>query len=665
MPQDTPYHTIANLDPAVAPDGVYFNSGTPDRDLENRYFPGWYNDMTPWGYRNQQSLLQVAWDDAADARVLEWTQMHVRYLLNTDPFVADVRVRANVKVTTAECVRYHDIPDCTESRLGILLRYEDHRHFYFLALEGLRRLVLYRRDDEEWLVLAAAPIAVDPERYYLLEAEAVGSGFRCACGDVRLHATDNRYPRGRFGLRGNTLGKIAWARVEATAGQLRYNEKLCTNYQRELEAAREGYPGRVEASRLDLRAFGPVELELLQLRQDQRSNLLLHRKGDQAHTTAVDWSGNVLWERPGGLDGGSYLVHRNGPGGSRQRIRLGEQHFEVVDLSTGQTVAQPPFPRPVQQRLWPLTAGMADAPGNVQGREEAGDLLLRYSDGERYQDDEARLMVLDEDFNEIWSVDGGTSGLGHTFGAQFFDVDGDGRDEVLASYQLLSADGDRLWSMEAIEDLERPGAGHIDFAVIGDFAGDAELDPTVFVCSGGVYVVDGHTGRTRARHLCGHTQGGKIGNFRPELPGLELAGRSRWGTMGIVPFVNGRGMIVDRMHPDPIGHPSGPVNWSGDGSELVLIGSYRGFGLYDGRGYKVVELPEEWCNEANYREPRPQFFFADVLGDPREELLTFWEGILTIYTQDRPPTDPHRIYAPRRQGIVSWPAWRDRVPEPE
>ena len=239
-----------------------------------------------------------------------------------------------------------------------------------------------------------------------------------------------------------------------------------------------------------------------------------------------------------------------------------------------------------------------------------------------------------------------------------YNNDGDGRDEVLASCRLLSPTGETLWRMEAIADIEgRPGARHIDFAVIGEFAGDQELDPTVFACAGGVYVVDGRSGRTRVHHCCGHTQGGKIGKFRPELPMLELAGRNRWGSMGIVPFVNGRGSLLGRMHPDPIGHPGGPVNWTGDGQELVFIGSYWGLGLYDGHGRKVVELPAAWCNEDNFKGARPNLAFADVLGDPREELIHSFGGVVTVYTQDRPPSDPGRIYAPRRRGILSLPHW--------
>ena len=59
---------------------------------------------------------------------------------------------------------------------GDVFRYEDHRHFHFFAMEGLRRLVLYRRDDEAWDVLAEQAAEITPERYYDLTVEAIGSG---------------------------------------------------------------------------------------------------------------------------------------------------------------------------------------------------------------------------------------------------------------------------------------------------------------------------------------------------------------------------------------------------------------------------------------------------------------------------------------------------------
>lgn len=655
-----PYETVLKMEPSLAHEGDYFNSGTPNRDRENQFFKGWYNDMTPWGYRNQESHLRVAFDDVAGAKVLEWKLMHVRYLLTTDPFWSDVRVSARLRVTTAECVRYHDIPDCTESRLGIVFRYEDHRHFYFFAMEGLRRFVLYRRDDDEWYVLAEQPAEIDQEQYYTLTVEAIGSGFRCTCDDagIFLTATDSHYPRGRIGIRGNSLGKIADAKVEITPGQRQYNNILQANYDREVAKEREKYPKMVFAKTLDLTDFGHVSVEFANLRNKLHPDMLLTRSdGDKVTVTAVDLELNVLWERNSPITNGNYAVFRDATDGHRELITIRRNNFEVINLETGEIVAESPFPRPIKHKLWVLASGMADRPGNVRGTDEPGDILIRYCDAESHIEEKEQLMVMDDKFNELWSVTSEPPGLGHTHAAQFFDVDGDGKDEVLACYQLLSPEGKTIWTMRESEDiLGRAGAGHIDFSVIGNFAGDEELDPTIFVCSGGVYVVDGLTGCCRSSHRIGHTQGGKIGNFRPDLPGLELAGRNRWGSMGIVNFINGRGVWLNRMHPDPIGHPSGPVNWSGDGQELVYIGSYRGFGLYDGHGRKVMELPTEWCNESNYRN-RPTIMFVNVLGDPRQEIIHFWQGVLTIYTQDRPAPNPKRIYDPIHQGIVSWPRW--------
>lgn len=157
-----PYETILDLNPSQAPEGDYFNSGTPDRDRESRWFPGWYNEMTPWGYRNQLSLLRVARDEVVGANVLEWADMAVRYLLTTDPYWSDLHLWAKLRLPVAHCNPYHDIPECTQSRLGIVFRYEDHRHYYFFAMEGLRRLVVYRRDNDQWDVIADQPVEHRP-----------------------------------------------------------------------------------------------------------------------------------------------------------------------------------------------------------------------------------------------------------------------------------------------------------------------------------------------------------------------------------------------------------------------------------------------------------------------------------------------------------------------
>jgi len=55
---------------------------------------------------------------------------------------------------------------------------------YFLAMGGLRCLILYRRNDEEWKILAEKAKAFDPNRYYQLRIATDGNQFRCWCEDM-------------------------------------------------------------------------------------------------------------------------------------------------------------------------------------------------------------------------------------------------------------------------------------------------------------------------------------------------------------------------------------------------------------------------------------------------------------------------------------------------
>jgi hypothetical protein len=104
----------------------------------------------------------------------------------------------------------------------------------------------------------------------------------------------------------------------------------------------------------------------------------------------------------------------------------------------------------------------------------------------------------------------------------------------------------------------------------------------------------------------------------------------------------------------PVGVRKGePVNWRGDGEELVFIGtSPQAFGLWNAHGQKVVAL-DGIASPAR---------IADVLGDPRDEYVVQTGGKVMVYTQDRPAPDPNRVYAPvrhKRLGHprVSYPNW--------
>lgn len=99
------------------------------------------------------------------------------------------------------------------------------------------------------------------------------------------------------------------------------------------------------------------------------------------------------------------------------------------------------------------------------------------------------------------------------------------------------------------------GAAHYDAVALGALAGDPELDPVAMLISGsnGVYVVDALTGRTRVHHRVGHAQGCVLAKVRTDLPGQQVLVATRWGNMGILTLLSGRGERLWTIQPDYIG----------------------------------------------------------------------------------------------------------------
>jgi hypothetical protein len=184
--------------------------------------------------------------------------------------------------------------------------------------------------------------------------------------------------------------------------------------------------------------------------------------------------------------------------------------------------------------------------------------------------------------------------------------------------------------------------------------------------TGGFYLMSARDGRVRVRHMVGHAQGLSVGNYRPDLPGLEILCGTRWDNYGIQCLFSGSGEPLARFHPDNVSQGGPPVNWKGDGGELIFYFSTREvFGLYDGHGRKVVVFPEGEDSPAGdyYSHWEGQSVAIDVMGDARDEIVVARDGVIYIYTQDE-EFQGERIYAPVRKmgqdaaNPVSKPGWK-------
>lgn len=169
-------------------------------------------------------------------------------------------------------------------------------------------------------------------------------------------------------------------------------------------------------------------------------------------------------------------------------------------------------------------------------------------------------------------------------------------------------------------------------------------------------VEDDLVARIVARDRIGHAQRVSIANYCQELEGREIVVTNFWGHQGVIFLYDCYGNQIWEMENEMNGNILAPVNWDGDGTELILTNAeaQKG-GLINGKGVRAVEFPDDGhpvlCCES-----------LDLTGDERDELVVWDYHSMYIYTQnDCPKTQTYHpvqfpIYnASNYRGEYSYP----------
>lgn len=633
---------IAQLALDGCPEGDVL-AGKPNLEVD-AFFEGWTNALTPHAYWNMPSNMHVIHEDGQS--VLEHPAKDDRCLVAGELSWRDYTIESRVKIMCAETAANMDNDVHIVPWAGMMFRYRDLRHYYFFCLQPRTGFVLYRRADDDWHVLAEVSAEIDLERYYNLTAKVVGSRIHCYADDEEIIClADYVYRAGKAGLRFNTHARADSVAVTMTHGEEKIFFDARSRYERELAELAEKYPQPVEWKRVDLQEYFPFGLIITELSgKDTKDFILLTNDG---RIIAMDIDGEVIWERD------CRMSIPMLDSASMNLIGIVEGRITVLNARTGETLKQRPLPTIEGRDL--VFRYSTQSLMNLRGTETPQDYVLRQGD------DGDTLWAYDDNLDLMWRATVKPN-FGHGSSVGSFDVDGDGREEVLAGGTLLNGEGKTLWRVEDYEGiLRKRGGHHIDAVAIGNFADDAEVDPIAFLMAGsaGVYVVDALTGRLRDVHRVGHAQGRNVGNFRADVPGLEILVGCRWGNYGILNYFSGRGERLISFEPDNISQGGPPVNWTGDGEELMLLAtSHRALGMYDGYGRKVVNLPKEHLPDKIFYGRGGWCRTADVCGDPRDELIFVAGGIMRIFTQDNSLPSDTKIYAPSRRHNISHPAWQ-------
>ena len=148
---------LARIDLSECPAGKILDYNDPEKRLEAKVFKGWNNPLE-WGPKQGQRPSSYRVVPDGGVQVLEHHNKTGRCLTTGEPLWADYTVEAFVRQLNAFTQPSMDEPHAIVGLSGLMVRYQDLRRYYLFGMEGHERFVLYRREDESWLMLADCPM---------------------------------------------------------------------------------------------------------------------------------------------------------------------------------------------------------------------------------------------------------------------------------------------------------------------------------------------------------------------------------------------------------------------------------------------------------------------------------------------------------------------------
>lgn len=550
---------------------------------------------------------------------------------------------------------------------GVLFHYLHDRAYYFAGVIGQQAVLkkvngglAFRVLNET--VLAEQPFAWQPGEEISVRVSAAGGKIHAVLGGrVTLTAQDTTFTQGRIGFTADAPTDFAAVRVTAPpAAQARFvaaRDKADTT-EAALQAAN---PAPVVWKKIATRGFGTGRnLRFGDLDGDGRTDILIcqmkhHGPGDSFSEvgclTAINLDGEILWQngRPDSwatrlTNDVGFQIHDFDGDGRNDVVYCRDFEIVVADGRTGVTKFKAPTPlappdafgRPPRfERILGDSMVFAD----LRGTGRKGDLVLK----DRY----GNIWAFNDRLEQLWTLKLNT---GHYPFPH--DVDGDGRDEIVVGYSLVSPEGRILWTNQ---DKVQDHADGLSIVQLKDGA------PPVLITAAsdeGLFFTD-IKGKIIKHLQTGHTQDVSVADYRPDLPGLEIVAIDFWATQGITYLLNPDLEIYREFEPVQHGSALQPVNWTGQAAEFWCLStnSEEG-GLYDGWGRRVVRFPADG-------HPDLAAAVLDVTGDCRDEVITWDPFEIWIYTQSDNPK-PGRLYQPLRnprhndsnyKTTVSLPGW--------
>lgn len=526
------------------------------------------------------------------------------------------------------------------------------------SLRDKDRAELSYRHKEEIIILAECEFVHDCDTLYHLSVDCNGKKITCRVdGKLLLQAESELAERGgKIGITADCPTRFTDVEVmvsaeEASLLQAREEE------QRRREMTEMSHHPRMKLwKKIDLKNFGTSrQIRFGHLTGTDQWYVVLAQMqkrvsrdayGFISCLTAIDLEGNILWQlgepsenscKHGKVSADMPFQVYDIDGDGVDEVIVGRNfEIQILEGATGKvkkavktpysgeedsTLIGVPFNTYAFERINPDGIRIC----NFRGKDRPADILIK----DRY----CRVYALDENLNLLWKYQSDKN-TGHC--PLPVDINGDGKDEVLVGYNMLSAEGKKLWSYPIEKD-------HTDEIVMGKFRGDGK---GYFACVSGTqgFFIGDFEGNIVARDLIGHAQRVSVAHYCRDRKGFQIAVTNFWGHQGVIYLYDADGNQIWEMENERNGNLVTPVNWDGSGVELILTNAdpEKG-GLLNGEGVRAVAFPDDGhptlCCEA-----------INLFGDEREELVCWDYHSMYIYTQEDNP-------APQTYHPVKFPSY--------
>ncbi len=214
------------------------------------------------------------------------------------------------------------------------------------------------------------------------------------------------------------------------------------------------------------------------------------------------------------------------------------------------------------------------------------------------------------------------------------DVDGDGRDEIMAGYAMLNHDGSVRWVFKS-EKVDQ-SKGHLDCARVvrqGDSPEDLRIALT---CCGAnnVALIDGN-GRVLWEVSGRHFESIDVGRVIPDHPGPQIVVDIDHQPYGKSPVwvLDEKGGLLGQIVTDYSRHHC-LLDWTGDGVDEILV-AHKG-GLYDYHGRRIATFGAPGLDSlAGKPEYERSMLVGDMTGDEVLDVVIATPRAAYIYRNDR------------------------------